>query len=289
MRKFKKRYYPMTLFGPATHSPLSKRYFTSPNDELYTTLEDIEREIQHHKEAFRGKTVYMPADGKDSEFFKYFCDNFKELGIKKIIATKYNPDGLGTLSEFDGQSVSTRELDYDGDFLNDEAMRFFEKSDIVVTNPPFSLIRELLAIITENEKEFLLIAPIHAATYRSTIGLFANEIVRAGYTCPKKYTSPDGTITKHGNHCWITTLPVKRDPVQLSDKSPDEFEMCDNKEFGLFIKRVKDIPKYDGPMAVPITFILKHDPSQFRILDCPEDIFVGGKERFKRIIIEPKG
>lgn len=65
------------------------------NDEFYTQLIDIEKELKHYKEQFRGKVVYCNCDDPfESNFFKYFAGNFKELGLKKLIATSYKPSPI---------------------------------------------------------------------------------------------------------------------------------------------------------------------------------------------------
>ncbi|MFA9262762.1 MAG: adenine-specific methyltransferase EcoRI family protein [Undibacterium sp.] len=64
-------------------------------DEFYTQLVDIEKELRHHKEQFRGKVVYCNCDDPfESNFFKYFAANFNALGLKKLIATSYKPSPI---------------------------------------------------------------------------------------------------------------------------------------------------------------------------------------------------
>ena len=61
-------------------------------DELYTQLSDIENELRHYKNHFRDKTVFCNCDDPyESNFFKYFALNFNILGLKKLIATCYDP------------------------------------------------------------------------------------------------------------------------------------------------------------------------------------------------------
>jgi hypothetical protein len=69
----------------------------SKNDEFYTRLEDIERELVQYKDHFRGKTIYCNCDDpRVSNFFKYFYVNFEKLGLKKLIASFYK-DQTGSL------------------------------------------------------------------------------------------------------------------------------------------------------------------------------------------------
>jgi len=65
------------------------------NDEFYTQLVDIEKELKHYKDQFRGKVVYCNCDDPfESNFFKYFAANFKALGLKRLIATSYKPSPI---------------------------------------------------------------------------------------------------------------------------------------------------------------------------------------------------
>lgn len=68
----------------------------SKNDEFYTLIGDIENELKHYKEHLKGKVVYCNCDHPDqSNFFKYFAQQFKTLGLKKLIATSFNAEGNG--------------------------------------------------------------------------------------------------------------------------------------------------------------------------------------------------
>lgn len=68
------------------------------NDEFYTMYQDIEKELVNYPDAFRDKVVYCNCDSPDkSNFVKYFLDNFDTLGLKRLIATCYNPEGKGKL------------------------------------------------------------------------------------------------------------------------------------------------------------------------------------------------
>ncbi|MFY7927586.1 MAG: adenine-specific methyltransferase EcoRI family protein, partial [Oligoflexus sp.] len=171
---------------------------TAKNDEFYTQFHDIEKEVNAYLEfdsdAFRGKTVLLPCDDPEwSNFTKYFAQNFKRLGLKKLISTSYAPnskpkelDLQPTLFEIESpqfdesKSVSngkiftlTRDttgdnvinvddlewkyLDGDGDFRGKEVTALRDEADIIVTNPPFSLFRDFLSWIIEADKKFVII------------------------------------------------------------------------------------------------------------------------------------
>ncbi len=81
-------------------------------DEFYTQLVDIEKELKHYKEQFRGKVVYCNCDDPfESNFFKYFAANFNALGLKKLIATSYKPSPIAnTQVTLFGDSVTLEPL-----------------------------------------------------------------------------------------------------------------------------------------------------------------------------------
>lgn len=161
------------------------------NDEFYTQLVDIERELKHYKNQFKNKIIYCNCDDPTiSNFYKYFAYNFKELGLKKLIASCYidNESSLfnynqktssGYYYEYSGRKdeviIPTLEdviyFNNNGDFRSIESLEFLKQADVVVTNPPFSLFREHINQIMEYEKEFLVIGNINAITYKEIFKL----------------------------------------------------------------------------------------------------------------------
>ena len=150
------------------------------SDEFYTQLSDIESELQHYKKHFKNKVVYCNCDDpRVSNFFYYFASNFKELDLKKLIAASYIKQtiDLFTLQDFksgyfyeytgkEEESIKPALSDVthfkgDGDFRSHESIELLKQSDIVVTNPPFSLFREYVAQLVEYDKKFLIIGNIN--------------------------------------------------------------------------------------------------------------------------------
>lgn len=119
------------------------------NDEFYTQLSDIEKELYHYRDFFRGKVVFCNCDDPEySNFWKYFQMNFFFLGLKKLISTHYEPGRQSYKMEIVSADLPTGQLgipDYvqtplegDGDFRSDECIEILKEADVVVTNPPFS-------------------------------------------------------------------------------------------------------------------------------------------------------
>ncbi|MFN7298119.1 MAG: adenine-specific methyltransferase EcoRI family protein, partial [Pseudanabaena sp.] len=143
----------------------------SKSDEFYTQLPDIESELQNYKSHFENKVVYCNCDDpRISKFFNYFASNFKELGLKKIITSCYREqvrdsfnieeDKNGFFFEYVGTEREKNKpiltdivyFNGDGDFRSPESIELLKKSDIVVTNPPFSLFREYVAQLVKYDK-----------------------------------------------------------------------------------------------------------------------------------------
>lgn len=120
------------------------------NDEFYTQLTDIERELRHYKKHFKDKTVFCNCDDPEySNFWQYFSLNFEELRLKKLIATHYETKKQSYMLEMwkdeAGVHSGIKTLKENGDFRSPESIALLQEADIVVTNPPFSLFREYIA------------------------------------------------------------------------------------------------------------------------------------------------
>ena len=170
-------------------------------DEFYTQLADIEVELKHYREHFKGKTVLCNCDDpRKSQFFYYFVLKFHDLGLKKLITTCYKNQDPDLFSEstseqavylvYKGEDIGTPPdpttaglvcpLEGDGDFRSKECIAFLEEADIVVTNPPFSLFREYVAQLTKYDKKFIIIGNINAVTYKEIFPLIQRDQVWLG-------------------------------------------------------------------------------------------------------------
>lgn len=274
-------------------------------DEFYTQLIDIENELRHYKEHFRGKTVLCNCDDpRVSNFFHYFAYNFRELGLKRLITTCYKNQDLNLFSnndceraiwleyngETDGGRVPTVEeigvhtFKGDGDFRSQECIELLKQADIVCTNPPFSLFREYVAQLMEYDKKFLIIGHQNAITYKEIFPLIKDNKIWLGYGFKgnathfiSKYedvaTASDhqkGMIRVSGV-TWYTNLEIKKRHENLilteTYKGNEEnYPHYDNYD-AIEVGKTSDIPyDYNGAMGVPITFLDKYNPEQFEII-----------------------
>ena len=174
---------------------------TGKNDEFYTELTDIEKELRHYKNHFKGKTVFCNCDDpRISNFFHYFSYNFENLGLKKLITTCYKNQNSDLFSEHssekaiylaytgdkNGDRVPNPEeigiihLQGDGDFRSAECVELLKEADIVVTNPPFSLFREYVAQLVEYDKKFLIVGNQNNLTYKEIFKLVKENKIWTG-------------------------------------------------------------------------------------------------------------
>jgi hypothetical protein len=178
------------------------------NDEFYTQLTDIEKEINNYKPHFRGKTILCNCDDpRTSKFFYYFYAGFHALGLKRLIAVCYknikpgsfsqNPDEKAVYCIYDGTDrANDKCADYetfikqnewgilkgDGDFRSSECIELLKQADIVCTNPPFSLFREYAAQLIEYKKQFIIIGNKNAITYKEIFMLIKENKMWIGNT-----------------------------------------------------------------------------------------------------------
>lgn len=246
------------------------------NDEFYTRLTDVVKELMHYKAHFKDKIVLCNCDDSIwSSFWKYFHLNFAELGLKKLVSTHYDREETTYKMEYTGGDDSDIEvgiktpLKGNGDFRNKECLDLLDESDIVVTNPPFSLFREYIAVLMEHQKKFLIIGNKNAITYKEFFPLLKDDEVWIGCTNVKEFLQSDGSIKKFGNIGWFTNLDVAKRHEKLilwKNYTPEEYPKYDNYD-AINVDKVSEIPcDYDGVMGVPITFLDSFNPNQFKIL-----------------------
>lgn len=301
-------------------------------------------------------------DPYESNFFKYFALNFNALGLKKLIATCYNGSpvqGNELMIDFGNFSYEPKKIAYkveisevndsngdgvinltdvqyliknknnvlsllkeNGDFRSNECIELLKQSDIVVTNPPFSLFREYVAQLIDYGKKFLIIGHQNAITYKEIFPLIMNNKLWLGYGFKggaAHFVSPyddvasandhkKGMIRVSGVH-WFTNLEIKKRHEELvlySKYNDSEYPRYDNYD-AINVNKTNEIPMdYDGVMGVPITFLDKYNPEQFEIIGATESEgkgfsngiwnknskvaqpLVNGERKYKRVFIRKK-
>jgi hypothetical protein len=291
-------------------------------DEFYTQLSDIEKELKNYKHHFKNKIIFCNCDDPEwSNFYFYFVSNFEELKLKKLITTHFELDKQSYSIEYQGganiqgtkdeilkranklakktklkqnfEQGSQGDLfdlepicSYSGDFRSPECIELLKQSDIVVTNPPFSLFREYVAQLVRYEKKLLIIGDMNAITYKEIFALIKENKLWLGYDnggtkwfqVPNDYDIQTETRIKiendikyfsRGNVMWYTNLDTTKrheDLILYKKYNSNEYPEYDNYN-AIEVPTYKDIPQdYNGVMGVPITFVDKYNPEQFSII-----------------------
>ena len=201
----------------------------------------------------------------------------------------YNKDGATDLADvkilLQNKKNTLTILKEDGDFRSDECIKLLKESDVVVTNPPFSLFREYVAQLVEYDKDFIIMGNTNALSYREIFSLFMVDKIRTGYTnfncgmyffvpdnCEKYHKIVDGKkMVRVSTSCWFTSLPVKKHTEKLTlykQYTPEEYPTYDNYD-AINVNTYTDIPEnYFGKIGVPVTFLDKYNPEQFELIDA---------------------
>ena len=245
-------------------------------DEFYTQLEDINNELRHYREHFRGKTVLCNCDDpRISNFFNYFAYNFEFLGLKRLITTCYKNQDADLFSQHesekavyliyegdkngnnipDPEEIGIHPLKGDGDFRSRECIELLKQADIVVTNPPFSLFREYVAQLMEYDKKFLIIGNVNAINYREIFPFIMQNRIWLGpsiHSGDRKFWVPDNYELK-ASGCGIDETGRK----YIRVKGVRWFTNLDFKERheDLILYRhytLEDYPKYDNYDAIEV-------------------------------------
>lgn len=304
-------------------------------DAFYTSWVDIEREmnayLEYDPDVFRGKTILLPCDDPEwSNFTKFFALHFTYFGLKRLISTSYahddnSPSGYEAPTLFDDAPTTdelrgrvftlTAEdisgdgrvdiddlhweyLDGDGDFRSPEVTALRDEADMVITNGPFSLFRELIAWLVEGDVQFSVIGNVNAATTKEIFPLIRDNKLWLGPTITsgdREFRVPDSyplnaagfRIDDQGNKFirvkgvrWFTNIDHGRrhEPLQLMTEA-DNIKFSKHAEVrgigylryanydGIEVPYTDAIPSdVEGLLGVPITFIDKYNPDQFEIL-----------------------
>ena len=321
--------------------------------------------MEYDPDVFRDKVILLPCDDPEwSNFAKFFALHFMDYGIKKLISTSYAPNSKPsdvpyqlTLFEKEAPQFDTAKtrtngkkfvleakdinddgvvniedlqwvyLNGDGDFRSDEITALRDEADIVITNPPFSLIREFINWLIKGEVKFSFIGPQSALTYKEVFPLIRDSMFWIGkgfakgdsyFRIPESANTdyavgvydPKTQLVHFRNLTWFTNIEHGRrhEPLKL-------MTMADNKKHSKH-KEVRDVgyskydnynaieipfsnaipSDYDGVMGVPISFLEKHNPDQFEIVGNEYSLnlskgraYVNGKRKFARIFIRRKG
>lgn len=327
--------------------------------EFYTQLDDIQEELKYYTEHFKGKIVFCNCDDPfESNFTLYFLMHFNRLGLKRLISTGYATSPIagrkikqnGTycldvsdtkhalkgcqkdlnasdalhMIQAEKNLITILKGDKDhlaGDFRSKESLALLEQCDIVVSNPPFYLFREYIAMLEKYKKKYLFIGDINQVTYKEFYPLLMKNQAWMGATMngtgshwfevPSTYQNKNVKIINgirmmtNGRACWWTNLDYaeRHRIIPLGYKyygneayypKYDNYDAIDigyetktGTRRGDFYRTPYD---YKGIMGIPNTALGKLCPEQFEIVkfrkgDDEKDLCINGKCPYFRILV----
>lgn len=275
------------------------------DDEFYTLMEDVEQELIHYKEFLEGKVVYCNCDNPDkSNFYKYLKAHFSEYKLRRLIASFYSPKpkiSLFGVQEgynppyaviYDENAERERvvPLRGNGSYDSPECLNLLEESDVVVTNPPFSLFHKFIKLMIEKDKDFIVIGNKNALSLPYFFDLVKEGRIRMGIRRGgMSFIRPDGTLFKMGNTGFFTSFPISY-PKGLDLTATYKGHEEDYPEYFTLrgcieVSSLKLIPKdYDGLMGVPLSVVEYYNPEQFEFVVAGEGSSKGcfGKQFYKK-------
>lgn len=263
------------------------------DDEWYTRYEDVAKELPNYARYLRGKKVICPCDDpRMSRIYKWLKENYHRLGLKRLISSHLDlPTSFWT--DYDGVKETKHAMAGNGDFLGAEARALMSKADVVITNPPFSLIRPFVDELVALNKDYIFVAPMTILYYKNIFPLVVSKRMRPGFNMVRKF---DNNPKPLGMVSWVTSFPIPyhagiplhngmraectRETAKLSDKRVISV---------LHVPKLAYIPKgYKGVMAVPTTILYHWNPNQFSIVGQSHSMNVNGKMTAVRIMIKAK-
>lgn len=311
--------------------------------EYHDINKEMNAYLELNPNVFKDKTILLPCDDPEwSNFTRYFAQNFELLGLKKLISTSYaqnsktlqQPIQLSLLEtnsphydinktnthgkifildhdtnkngKIDIEDLEWQYLEGDGDFNSEEVKQLRDEADIIITNPPFSKMRNFIKWIMDAEKKFIILASENDVSNKEIFPLLIEEKIWYGQNngdmsfkvppdSPERQTrfwidSKGQKWRSMGNICWLTNIDLKRRHTNLDSMSMDDnlkynrplinklekeyhtsqYPYYDNYD-AIEVPRYDAIPcDYDGIMGVPITFLKFHNPKQFEIIGCTQ-------------------
>lgn len=302
-------------------------------DEFYTKYETIAMELPYYVDNLRGKRVYCNCDNpKVSNFWKYLKEHFVDFGLMSLTSTFYGDSAnKTTVSLENGVLVEhVTRLSGNGDYRSEECLDVLKESDVVITNPPFSLTKYFIPLMYEYRKDFIVLGNQNILTFKDVYPHILDDSLRLGvsihsgdveFEIPQEYSligNARRSLTKQYARVtgirWFTSFNHGHYVDQLSLHSADwnlENDVRLRKLFGekygtdeyptydnfpaIEVPYTSAIPSdYTGVVGVPITFLDKYNPHQFRLVGFRKgldgkDLHIGGIQPYFRFLVQQRG
>lgn len=200
------------------------------------------------------------------------------------------PLDVDALAALPGNTLTT--LRGNGSYASDECIALLAEADVVVTNPPFTLMRDYLPLVAGSGADYIIMGPLSACAYTRIRPRFVDGAMRFGATRhggSAKFDCPSGDVVALGTIRWYTNMPFDnmsdRHLETCAEYDPERYPMLDGTSI-INVDSYTDIPMdYTGEMAVPITFLDHHDPNQYDLLRVLDNPHLNGRRIFKRCVI----
>lgn len=243
------------------------------SDEYYTLYNDVDLELSYYTKYLKGKKIYLPCDGPQSMFVKWF-KNHPELGCK----VTYTSD----------------------DYRNSANIKLMREQDVVITNPPFSLCTQdrekgipFIPLLLSLGVDFLIVCPLIKLNTAKIIPYYSEGAFHFGYNRIDKFKRPDGEL-KHVAECyWITNLNVKGRPYRTLtySRKPLSAYPRDIETGIIVVDSIRDVPRADV-MLVPITSLVYFPPSEWSLEyhkhTIVKDEYGNPQVRFRRTLVRKR-
>lgn len=246
------------------------------NDEFYTLYEDVREGLEPMLKLLEEKNILLPCDDETSEFYRFFQYQMQsgKYKPKQVWATHYTHSenqsyAMPATGDYLCREKSTL-LNDNGDFFSEEIQQMVDNSDVIITNPPFSREAEMIKLLLDKGKDFILVGTKSLLTHRLLFPFVKEGRIHA-YGSIKKFAKPCGGYQTFGNCCWITSLTppcatVKFVPTKKWDEVKDLIKPYENYA-AVNVDKLANVPMdYDGVMGVPVTYLKKRNDEMFEIV-----------------------
>lgn len=301
-----------------------------PKDEFYTKYETIAEELPYYRDFLKGKHVYCNCDDPNSSnFWAYLQKNYEFFDLASLTSTFYGKDPVKTVLTMKNGKLSktVSKLKGDGDYRSKECLEILKGCDVVITNPPFSLTKYFVPLMYEYGKDFIILGNQNIMTFRDVYPHILDHTLRLGvsihagdveFEIPSEYDLIGNSCKKDARQYarvtgirWFTSFDHGYYAQQMELKSAQwnlknnpalkktfwqkyrskSYPKYDNYP-AIEVPYTSAIPKdYDGVVGVPITFLDKYNPSQFKLIGFRKgldgkDLNINGKAPYFRFLVQ---
>lgn len=266
---------------------VSRYYFR--DDEFYTPYEVVERELKNHN--LSGLNIYCPFDDESSAFVQYLIDRIALKDIKSVTYTSLNSKEVVKVTAFTTKRTPISSGDFFGPDV--QALLRSDEFDIIITNPPFSIISQFFTALFETGKKFIILGPNILAGRKVIRPYYLSDQIRASLFVH------DESIVFNGRESSCTFWHNRNMSLPKFYYTGVKFDAM-NYEFlengCLFIRKWEMVPDdWNGLMAVPINGVWRINRNQFDVIGICGTLEIysslgmdTGKKCYNRVIIKRK-